>query len=290
MGRFPITHHEGQASQSYRFCNKPQASQNDVNCRTDSLYNQNESLEGEIPCEKNLMCLGLGYPCVVAGDSSVKVGITASVLTVAISALVLAGCSASVKAEAEHPASPVDTVDSGASTAYPSDSLHPDFIDFIDELKSTGELSDLQLEILSDYWVTDAELERLTEVEQQCMEPLIPEGLTYTMHLGSRMWIDDNDEFEEVIHQIRDACGGNANGAIRMLHRNMATNPDLAHPLTVYQRCLVAAGVQNIDNLTLEEFAAALTTDAMMPYLAADGCGAVEIEAGHIVAIIAPHS
>jgi len=96
--------------------------------------------------------------------------------------------------------------------------------DVIEETRHQEWTTELQLQILDDYWISDEELAEIERVYSECVAENFPGSTVEFVSPNQSRIIFANDTQEELNTQTRPCSG--LMGLIRPLHDNMRTDPD----------------------------------------------------------------
>jgi hypothetical protein len=162
----------------------------------------------------------------------------------------------------------------------PSPSLAESFRRQIDRFLSGGNPSDLQREILADYWITDAEMREAEDLMRQCLEDAHPD-LTVTFNPAGGYDVGPVDPFyeqygeelgDQKFQEVVDTCANGTVGPIQHFYVEPRRNPEGLTYAQLVRRCFEARGITDGRDLSDAEFDELITGSGYTPSPEARDC------------------
>ena len=139
-------------------------------------------------------------------------------------------------------------------SSHSATSIAPLHRQWIEEHRAFPDVTDLQLAILEDYWVSSEELELINAADRECSAPFVIPGHTFEEDRhGRRTWNSPTEEHARSLERMDAKCG-HVRGMIHIFYHEMRINPNADTPVEQVRQCLAAAGSGAAAEMSEDEF------------------------------------
>jgi len=129
----------------------------------------------------------------------------------------------------------------------------------IEAFRNESWATDIHLQILEDYWVTDEELAKVEQLYKYCVASAFPGA--YVEFLSPMMSNIVFADAEQEEYNFRNAPCFGIMGLVRPLHFMMRVNPELESQESFIRRCLSRRGIDFGNDLDDKQFREAIWAD-----------------------------